>query len=497
MSLFKNRKVRKEKEIQPKSITVNYVLSLLYEIFSLLTPLITAPYISRVLGAEAIGLYSYTDSIAQYFIIFGNLGITTYGQMEVARNRHDRNKLSQVFYELWIVRTCAMILSLVVYIAISFNSTEYRIAMLILGVLIVSSMFDLTWLFRGIEDFSKVVVRNIIIKLVMISMIFIVVKTSDDIYKYLLLVVLSNLLGNVSFFIPLKKVILKPKIKEFRFLKHIKPCFVFFIPTIATSVYKLLDKTMIGLLTEGSAQNGYYEQASKIQQILILSITSLNQIMRSRMTFLYERNMISRMKELLSRSISYILLISLPMVTGLLIVSQVFIPLFLGKGFDECVPILKVLAFLIPIVGLSNCLNTHYLGPSGKQAKNNYILIIGAILNVLSNSLLIPLYGALGAAYASVIAELIILFGYLYLAREFIKFSVFVKLGWRYLLGSILMYIILPFLSIGNSQILTLFIQISAGATIYIITILILQDPFLIYWKVKLTSKVRRMLYGK
>ena len=167
--------------IKPKSIKVNYIFNLAYEVFALLTPLITTPYVSRVLGADGVGIYSYTNSIAQYFILFGNLGIATYGQMQIAACREERKETSRVFYELWILRALTMAISLGIYMVVSFTATEYREARLIFGVIIFASIFDMTWLFRGIEDFSKVVIRNFIVKIVMIVAVFIFVKTKDDV----------------------------------------------------------------------------------------------------------------------------------------------------------------------------------------------------------------------------------------------------------------------------------------------------------------------------
>lgn len=466
--------------LQPKSIKKNYLYNLAYEVFALLTPLITTPYISRVLGAEGVGIYSYTYSLAQYFVLFGNLGVMTYGQMVIAGVREDKEKTSKAFFELWILRFITMSISLGLYAAISFMSMEYREARLILGIFVFAAVFDFTWLFRGIEDFSKVVIRNFIVKIFMIAMIFAYVKTKQDVNLYIFFIAMSTLLGNITFFISIKGVICRVPIRSLKIGQHIKPTLVFFIPTIATSVYTLLDKTMIGLLTEGTVQNGYYEQAHKIEQMLLVIITSLNTIMRSRMAYLYQHGKLNEMRERLNRSISFILMIAIPMSAGLIAISPVLIPWFLGKGFEESIVLLQIFSLLLVVIGLSNCLNTHFLGPSGRQAKNNYVLIVGAVINFVCNYISIPKYGAIGAAIASVVAELLILIGYLYLIRDFFKIGTIIYLGWRNFIAGMVMYAIVSQLRCLNLGSFALLItQIVSGIGIYLLILLILRDEFL------------------
>lgn len=466
-------------QIKAKSIRSNYIYNVLYEIFALLAPLITTPYVSRVLGAEGVGLYGFTYSLAQYFVILGNLGVATYGQMAVASVRDDRKATSKLFWELVILRGTTTIVSMIIYIAVSMCSPTYRTARLILSVLIFASVLDLTWFFRGIEDFSKVVIRNFVIKIVTIVLVFALVKTKEDVYVYISLIAVSTFLGNLTFLIPARKILTKVSFREFRFKHHLKECMVFFLPTIATSVYTLLDKSMLGWLTGGTLENGYYEQAHKIEQILITIIISLNTIMRSRMSYLYSHGMMDEMKQRMERSLSFIMMIAFPMAAGLTGIASNFIPLFLGAGYEKSIPLLQIFSLLFIFIGLSNCLNTHFLGPSGRQGKNNYVLVIGACINAVCNYITIPQYGALGAAFSSVLAEALILCGYLYLARDFIRVTDILKLGWKYIAACIIMTgVILLVDALEISMLLKLCIQLSLGASIYFCLLTIMRDRF-------------------
>lgn len=465
--------------ISPKSIKVNYMYNMAYEIFSLLTPLITTPYISRVLGAEGVGIYSYTYSIALFFVLLGNLGVMTYGQMVIAKCRGDRKETSRAFYELLILRSITLMISFVIYMGISLISVEHRPARIVLGIYVFAAAFDLTWLFRGIEDFSKVAIRNFIIKIAMIAMIFLFVKEADDVNLYIFFVAMSTFLGNGSFIFSAREILCSVPLRSLHVKQHIKPTLVFFIPTIATSVYTLLDKTMLGVLTYGTAANGYYEQAHKIEQMLIVVLTSLNMIMRSRMSSLYQQGRLDEMKMRLNRSISFISAVAISMTAGLVGIASNFVPLFLGGGFEESIVLLQLFAFLLVIIGLSNCLNTHFLGPSGRQGKNNYVLVAGAALNFLFNLMMIPKLGAVGAAIGSVLAETLILIGYLFLIRDFFKVRTLFSLVWKYVIAGIIMGTIVSYLGkLSGNVIMVLAIQVCAGVVIYVGIVLLLRDRF-------------------
>lgn len=465
--------------IQPKSIKLNYMITLAYEAFSLLVSLVTVPYVSRVFTPQEIGVYSFSETIAQYFIIFGNLGIATYGQIVIAKRRDDVAEMSKAFAELWALRLCTMLLSFGVFMLAAFNGGRYRTALLIQGLLVFGAAFDLTWLFRGIENFSLVVTRNIVVKVLIVSLVFLLVKKREDIYLYIFLMAVSTLIGNLTFLIPLRRVVRPVDLKSLDIVQHLRPCMVFFIPTIATSIYLMLDKAMLGLMTVGSEQNGYYEQAHRIEQVTIVVITSLNLIMRSRMSYLYERRDWEKFRYLFRRSVNFIMMLSIPMALGMIAVAPQLIPVYLGAGYEPSIPLLRIFSTLLVIIGLSNCLNTHILSPSGRQGKNNYVLISGAVLNVICNALWIPRYGAIGASCASVLAELLILTGYLVLARDFITPATLLLWGWRYIVSGALMTLALMGVDrIGLSTLSALLIKILCGGAVYFTAVFALRDPF-------------------
>ena len=271
-----------------KSIGKNYIYNLLYEVVSLLVPLITIPYTSKVLGADKIGLYSYTYSIVTYFTYFAVLGTTVYARREIAYNQDNLENRTQLFWEIILLRIINATISIIVYFLYVINYS-YNIISIIQGMYIIVIITDITWIFQGMEDFGTIVLRNIIVKIISVIFIFAFVKSSSDFIMYLVGLILFSLVGNLFLWKNLCKYIGKPfglKLKPF---KHIKGSIMLFIPTIASQVYLQLDKTMIGIFTNTNIENGYYEQAQKIIIICATILTTFGTVMAPKIASAYVR----------------------------------------------------------------------------------------------------------------------------------------------------------------------------------------------------------------
>lgn len=222
-----------------KSITKNYIYNLAYQILVIIIPIITTPYVSRVLGAESIGIYSYTLSIATYFILFGSLGIALYGQREIAYKQDNKKEYSKTFWEIVILRFITMsIATITFYFAFVFRKNEYSTYYGILLLELIGNAFEIGWFFQGLEDFKKTVTRNLVVKLISVISIFVFVKSKNDLAKYFVIYVLSTLLGNASLWLYLPKTLEQVKINELNIVKHIKPTISLFIPQVATQISK-------------------------------------------------------------------------------------------------------------------------------------------------------------------------------------------------------------------------------------------------------------------
>lgn len=471
-----------EKKQSRVNVRSNYIYNLLYEVLILLVPLVTTPYISRVLGADGIGIYSYTLSIVTYFALVGKLGMSTYGQLQVARHRDEKEKISYLFWEIVILRFLTMSISALVYLLLIVYSKEYSIYYTLLLIYLLSCALDFAWFLQGLEEFKKIVFRNTIVKLLTVILIFTCIRHKSDLYKYFIIIQGSSLIGNIVILPQIKKYTVKINWREIKIFRHLKACLIYFIPTIATTIYLSIDKSMIGWVLKSNFENGYYEQANKIEQVIVTVVTSLSVIMLPRMAYLFKNKEIGKMKELLDNSIKFVLFISIPMAFGLTAIAPTLVPWFLGVGYNKCITILSILSCLIVVVGLNNVVGKQILMACGKQKEYNYSVIIGAIVNVIINCILIPIFGSSGAAIASVCAETVILIMFINFGREFVSIFKIFKYSIKYFISSCIMFISITSLNNNiefNTSIGSIFMKVIIGFIVYMIGLLVLRDKFI------------------
>lgn len=474
-----------------KSIKKNYLYNLIYQILTIIIPIITAPYLARVLGVKGTGVTSYTLSIVSYFIIFGSIGVSSYGQREIAMNRDDKNKCSKLFWELFLLKLVTSVLSILGYIFLIVSSTKYNVIYFILTLNILASIFDISWFFQGFEEYKFISIRNIIIKTLFTISIFVFVKNKNDLNLYILLNGLSLLISSLSLWIRLPKMINKISLKKINVFSHLKNSLIYFLPQIATQIYTMLDKTMLGIITKGEIENGYYEQAYKIVTMSLTVITSLNTVMSPRMSYLYKEKKHDEIKEKLFKSLQFTFFLGVPMMSGIACTAYGMVDWFYGFEYEKVKLLLVVFSPIIIIIALSGCLGGQYLTPCGKRLQSAGALWVGAIINFLLNLILIPKYASLGAAISSVIAELIITILYFVLSKEYVDVKKMLKKFYKYFIASIIMSIVILFLyHILKISILSTVIEIITGIIVYILVLLILKDDMIYYFLNLIKRKV-------
>ncbi len=460
------------------SIRKNYIYNLVFQIFSLLIPLVTAPHLARVLSPDGIGAYSYINSIATYFSLFAALGLSSYGMREMSRVRDNRKRASKLFWELTILRLLSTALCLLLYLGfIIITGSDMRLY-LAAGIVILSVGVDCNWYFQAMENFRILMVRNFIVKLLAVACIFIFVRQPDDLLLYFIIqgggIFLSNLvlraqLARAIDWIPLKKL---------RFGRHLRETLVYFVPTIATSVYTVLDRTMIGVITEDMAANGYYEQAHKIVNMLMTVITSLNVVVGVRTSYLFARNKKREIRAHMYNTFRFMFMLAFPLAAGLIACAPNFVPWFYGDGYEPVIKLMMMFAPLLFCIGISNVLGTLYLTPSGQRSRSNRAIIAGACTNFILNLALIPSLGVYGAVIASVAAELLIAILYLTYSARFIAVSKVIGMGLRYCILSIGMFIPTYFIGRGlPATAWTNLLQVCIGAITYIVLLILVRDP--------------------
>ncbi len=465
--------------MQKKSVTKNYIYNLSYQILVLILPLITTPYISRVLGAENIGIFSYTTSISAYFILFGSLGIALYGQREIAYNQGDRKAYSKTFWEIVLLRTITIIISLALFYFIfaSTGNNTYTIFYKILLIEIAGTCIDISWFFQGLEEFKKTVLRNTVVKIISIISIFMFVKEPEDLYLYFIIYVISIVAGNASLWISLPKFIDKVKIRELNILKHLKPTIVLFIPQIAIQVYTIFDRTMIGTIILDKSEVGYYDQSQKIVKVLLTVVTSLGTVMLPRISNSFVNGQKKTVMAYMKKSFRVVFLLAFPMIFGIISVADMFVPLFFGQGYDRVAVLMKVITPILLLIGMSNVIGTQYLLPTKRQKEFTTSVVCGAIVNFIMNMCLIWKFGAIGASVGTVLAEATVTSLQLYFVRKDFNLKEIFKSAKNYLIASLVMFavcmIIGSFIKYGISPLL---FQVGIGVFIYVVVLVILKD---------------------
>lgn len=471
----------KKSSLKRTSLKKNLALSMFYQILKIITPFITAPYVSRVLGVANLGIYSATNSIAMYFTLFGGLGTVTYGTREIARVRHDENQRSQLFWEIEILSVITTTISIVVWAIFTMFNTQYRGYYLVLTFNLLAVMFDISWFYAGIEKFQYTVGWNSFFKIASVIALFIFVKKPSDLLVYMFIMAFQNFAGNVGMWTGLHKFVHKIDFKTVTLKKHFHETLVYFIPTIATSVYNVMDKTMIWVITRNAKENGFYENANKVLDMTkTLTFVALNSVMTSRISFLYAQERFDEIKEGIHNSIDYVLFMGIGFLFGLAGVAHVFVPVFFGKHWDKTAELLIIMAPVVVIIGISNCLGAQYYTPSGRRKESAKYIIIGAITNFILNSFMIPFLQSYGAAIATVIAEVVITFFYVKNDAGYLTWKDIFTRGWKKLIaGSCMFGAIMLVRLLIHQQVISLLLTIIVGVMVYIGILFMLKDSFM------------------
>ena len=473
----KNRK----KDPDEPSVRLNFVLSMAYQVLVVILPMITAPYVARVLGADKNGIYSFTASYQTYFSMFAALGTVSYGSREIARNRRDRAVRSKLFWEIELMTVLTSTVSIAAFILFIAFRDRYQIFYIPQIMSILAVMFDISWFFSGIEEFRYIVTKNALFKLAGAVLIFTLVHKPEDLLLYIAILSATTMLGNMSMWIYMPRFLDPVDFGTLRIRHHLRETFVYFIPSIATSVYTVLDKTLIGEITRDEVENGCYDKVVQLINIMkALTFTALNSVLSARISFLFAEKRFDEIRRRIETSINYILFTGFGIGFGLAGVAPRFIPWFLGPGYERAVLMLIMMSPIVVIIGVSNCLGSQYYTPSGKRAQSARFIIIGACVNLALNLLLIPRFWGYGAIAASLIAEMTITILYITFARQSFHPIVFVRDGWRKLLSAGLMYgavrAIDPFF---HSNFAALAAEVCVGGAVYIIVLFILSDHFM------------------
>lgn len=446
-----------------------------YQLLVIILPIITAPYISRVLGTEGVGKNAFTGSVIQYFILAGSIGIVIYGNREIAYHQKNKEERSQIFWEITFLRFFTVTLSLMAFaLFLQFQKSDF-IVYLLQGIAILASAFDISWYFMGMEDFKRTVVRNFVVSIASILCTFAFVHKASDLPIYIVIVTGSGLLGNCSLWSYLKKEINLPQMKKLNIKRHIKPTLLLFLPQIATQIYLVVNKTMIGLF-DSEVAAGFFSQSDSIIKISLGLATSLGAVMLPHISSLYAEGDKEGIQRLVTKSFNVMAAIAVPLMFGIMAVALKFAPFFYGKDFKIVGILMMMEAVIILFIAWSNVLGTQYLLPANRMKEFTTSVTVGAVLNVLLNLVLLPTNGVIGAMVATVLAELAVTLYQFYLVRKEFDITKMITGTWKYFISGLLMFSVVFYLNhIWKMDILHLILQVMIGGVIYLIANIILK----------------------
>ncbi len=453
------------------SIKKNYTYQLLYEVLAILLPIITAPYITRTLGAEKLGVYSYAVSIVNIFLSVARLGVVSHGSRSIAACLKDRERCSLVFWSIYTVQVICTLFVMLIYsvfviLFVKKNTLIYWILMLMMG----SHLIDISWMYMGLENFKKTVIRNTIVKITSLVLIFVFIRNQADLWKYAFIMSGCIVLGHVTLWWDFKKHLnwYKPTGEEIR--QQIKPMFVLFIPTIAVTIYTIISNIILGYMS-GTTVVAFYDYAATIVSIPLGFITSFGAVMLPRLS-----NMIAgEAKEgeksvLIERSLLFIVFLSAAMAFGLVAVAKELVPIYYGNEFLPCINLLVVMALKLPFMAWANIVRSTCLIPNNKDKQYIISLFLGAAISVAINLTCIPYLGAMGAVIASLAAEAVVCVAQtIFVKKEFSLLKTIVKSLPFLLCGGVMLVVVRGVASLFSGiTILGLLAEIGVGVVIYL-----------------------------
>ncbi|WP_302632284.1 flippase [uncultured Clostridium sp.] len=454
-------------------VVKNFLYNVSYQLLVIILPLITVPYVSNILGAEGIGDYAFTYANMQYFVIFGMVGITLYGNRQIAYVRENKENLKNTFYSIYTLQLITTTISFVLYLIFTlvFNNGDYKWLYIVQGINIIASIADISWLFMGLEQFKKTVVRNTIVKLVSLASIFIFVKSSDDTVIYALIIALSSFIGNLTFWLYIPKIIGFKNIKILELTLHLKSSLALFIPQLAIQIYLLLDRTMLGIITD-TVQVGYYENSQKIVKIVLTIATAIGTVMMPKIANTVASGDMKKVKYYIKNSFFFVSALSIPLMFGLMGVAPELSPWFFGNNFVGIEKLIIISSLIILAISWSNVLGMQLLVPLNKTKEFTISVTSGAIINFILNLVLIKKFGAIGSCISTIIAEFTVTLVQFYLIKDFIKAKELIKPVVLFIPASIVMYIFVRIIGdFKGAGILTNIVQGMVGVISYFIII--------------------------
>ncbi len=451
-------------------IKKNYIYNVIYRLSICILPLIVTPYVARVLGAEQVGVYTFSSTVACYFIMFGKLGLDNYGNRSVAACREDIEKRSRVFWGIFIIQIMTSILSILIFILLVLTvfKEDRRVYWMQL-IYVASILFDVSWFFYGMERFRLTTIRSLISRTLIIVCVFAFVHSDRDLWIYTGVMSACFMLEQVQlipFMFPLVK---RVRLKKEDITCHIVPNLKLFIPLFALSIYNWLDKIMLGIIVKSTAVVAFYAFAENIINLPKGILSALDTVMLPRISNLVANNRIEEGVQKMKNSIRFNGFVCCALCFGIAGVAPNFVPWFFGAEYTPTVLLTMELAMVMIPMSVVNVVQTQYLIPFHREHVYMGAVSLGAVTNILLNLLLIPGLGASGTVIGTFGAELVVCTYQMVYIRHIYKVSQLFKTLRPFVVCGVLEFAAVYALSgLPVSAVLRLLLQICAGGIVYL-----------------------------
>lgn len=402
------------------SVKYNFIMNFILTASQFIFPLITFPYVSRVLLAAGNGKISFAASVANYFMMVASLGVPTYGVRACAQVRDDKKKLSKTVQEIFTINFIMTVLVCITYIVCIFTVPKFQaeqVLFLINGLSIVLNLFGINWVYQALEQYDYITIRSLFFKVVSIVLMFLLVHEQRDYIKYAAITVLAGVGSNILNFIRIHRFIEFRWEENYNLKRHLKPILILFAQSLAVSIYTNLDTVMLGFL-KTDQDVGYYNAAIKIKTILLSLVTSLGNVLLPRMSYYAKQNLKKEFSETMLKALNFTVLLSIPLVIYFDIFSKEAISFLAGDGYIGAVLAMQIITVAVIPNGLTGVLGVQVLTALEKEKYVLYSVIVGASVDFVLNLSFIPRYGAAGAALATMIAEFMVLLVQLFFTKN-------------------------------------------------------------------------------
>lgn len=470
----------------------NFLYNASYNVLLLLIPLITQPYISRVLQPYGNGVYQYTYTIIQYFVLLGDLGITLYGKREIAYHRDDPHSRSKIFWEIEGLQVITTTISLIFFLIFVGIDRQFVTIQVLQVLWLFSASVDVSWYFMGLEQFGKTVLRSTIVKLLSIILIFTFVKQPSDLWKYTIIQGGAQLIGGLTLWPYLPQTITKIRLSDLNILKHFKPSLILFIPNIAVQIYSVVNKTMLKQFDTVSATS-YFTFGDNIVRTVLAVVTATGTVMLPRIANRFAKGNMHAVHLSLYRNMNFVASIATPMMFGIAAVGEQFAPRFFGMKYLLSGKVIVAESPIILLIAWSTVIGMQYLMPVKRMRDYTVSVTLGAISNIIINIPLIIEFGAVGTAMATVVSEAIVTLYQIYVVRDAVDLRQMFQGQWKYLLSGLVMYGIVKWMtSYWSFSILHFITEVTVGCIIYSIGVLLTRAQIVTEIRSVLNSRLHK-----